>query len=112
MNNNELTHIDHITINVQNLDSAINWYLTSFNCKLIYQYKTVALLEFANIKLVLSLPSDQRSHIGFRKTNAHEFGEICKQSDLCESTFISDPSGNPTELVSTPFINPNKGTTT
>lgn len=102
MHNSEkttLTTIDHITINVHNLDASINWYLTSFNCKLLYQNKTLAILEFSNTKLILSLPSNQRPHLGFINKKASEFGEILKQSDLCQSTFISDPSGNPTELV-------------
>ena len=95
----ELTEIDHITINVHNLEQALNWYQTSFSCKLEYQTKTLAILNFKNIKIVLSLPSDQRPHVAYLKQNASEYGEITKQSDNCHSTFISDPSGNPIELV-------------
>ena len=98
-NNIELSTIDHITINVSNLDSSIKWYQTSFNCYLLYQGRTLAILEFNNVKLILSLPNDQRTHLGVIKEDAESFGEIMKQSDLCYSTFISDPSGNPVELI-------------
>jgi len=99
-NLNSFDTIDHITISISNLEQSIQWYLSSFACEVIHREKTLAILQFKNIKMVLSLPSDQRPHIGFVKKNASEFGEIMEQSDCCKSTFIADPTGNPVELVS------------
>ncbi len=100
---NNLTKIDHTVVMVANLEESISWYLTSFNCILLHQGRTLAVLKFANMNIVLSLPSEQRPHLGILKDDAEKFGEISEQSDLCESTFISDPSGNPVELVKRTF---------
>jgi len=94
-----LTHIDHTVVMVADLDQSISWYQSSFSCELIHRTKTLAVLQFANIRIVLSLPSEQRPHLGIVIENAESFGEISKQADLCHSTFIADPSGNPVELI-------------
>jgi catechol 2,3-dioxygenase-like lactoylglutathione lyase family enzyme len=101
--NSSLSHIDHTVIMVADLDTSINWYLSSFSCELIHKSKRLAILQFENIKVVLSLPSEQRPHLGIVKEDAASFGEVVEQSDLCHSTFIADPSGNPVELVLQPF---------
>jgi catechol 2,3-dioxygenase-like lactoylglutathione lyase family enzyme len=93
--------IDHVTIMVSDLEQSIKWYTTSFSCELMYQTKTIAVLKFENIKLVLSLPSEQRPHLAYLKPDTREFGEILEQADLCKSTFIADPTGNVLELVET-----------
>jgi catechol 2,3-dioxygenase-like lactoylglutathione lyase family enzyme len=95
-----LTEIDHLVVMVADLDQSINWYMSSFMCEVLYATKTLAVLQFNNIKLVLSLPSEQRPHVAYKKESAHEFGEIMEQSDLCHSTFVADPTGNLVELVS------------
>lgn len=95
----EKSEIDHVAILVADLEQSIHWYTTSFGCELIHRGKTLAIISFRNVKLVLSLPSEQRPHIAISKDNASEFGEIMEQSDLCTSTFISDPTGNLIELV-------------
>lgn len=100
---NNLTKIDHTVVMVANLEESISWYLTSFKCILLHQGRTLAVLKFANMNIVLSLPSEQRPHLGILKDDAEKFGEISEQSDLCASTFISDPSGNPVELVKRTF---------
>ncbi len=99
----DLSKIDHFLITVSNLETSIAWYTSSFNCNLIYKHRTLAILEFNNVNIVLSLPSDQRPHLAVQKDNAEEFGEIMEQSDLCHSTFIADPSGNPIELIKKSF---------
>jgi len=94
------TQIDHILVNITNLEESLKWYTSSFSCELLYKTKTLAVLKFENIKVILSLPSEQRAHVAFLKENAASFGELREQSDLCISTFIADPSGNQVELVS------------
>lgn len=100
---NNYDTVDHVTIPVANLESSIQWYLSSFKCDVIFRQKTLAILKFKNLNIVLSLPSDQRPHVGYLKQNAAEFGEIMEQSDSCRSTFIADPTGNPVELISESF---------
>lgn len=97
------SEIDHFVILVNDLEQSIHWYTTSFGCELIHRDKRLAILDFKNIKVVLSLPGEQRTHVAVIKDDAASFGEITEQNDLCFSTFISDPSGNPIELVANPF---------
>ncbi len=94
------SEIDHLVVLVADLEQSIHWYTTSFSCEVIYTTRTLAVLQFKNIKLVLSLPSEQRPHIAYKTETAHEFGEIFEQGDLCHSTFVADPTGNLVELVS------------
>jgi catechol 2,3-dioxygenase-like lactoylglutathione lyase family enzyme len=103
--NSELTSIDHVLVNINNIEESVKWYQSSFECEVLYRSKTLAVLQFSNIKIVLSLPSEQRPHLGIQKSEASSFGELMEQSDLCISTFIADPSGNPIELVATPIDN-------
>jgi catechol 2,3-dioxygenase-like lactoylglutathione lyase family enzyme len=71
-NNRELTEIDHITLVVADLEQSINWYQSSFSCEVLYKARTLAVLLFNNIKLILSLPSEQRPHIAYKKETANE----------------------------------------
>ena len=91
--------IDHVAITVADLDSAVNWYLTSFSCELEYRDKQQAVLRFANIKLSLVLPSFQQNHIAFIRSDADTLGELREQADGTVSTFIADASGNLIEVV-------------
>ena len=100
---NNLSKVDHLVVMVSDLEQSISWYTTSFKCELVHHGKTLAVLKFSNLNIVLSLPSEQRPHLGILKEDAENFGEVSEQSDLCASTFISDPSGNPVELVKRTF---------
>ena len=94
-----LTTINHITICVSNIEQAVNWYQTSFACELIRYEPTMAILEFANLKLVLALPSQERPHLAFDRDNAESFGELKEMNDGSLGTYIADPTGNIVELV-------------
>ena len=92
--------IDHFAINVKDIKASVSWYTTSFSCAVLYQDNTFALLEFSNIKLALILPSQQPSHVAFKRKDAHTLGELRKQKDGSKSTFIADPTGNMIEIMS------------
>ena len=94
-----LSSINHVTICVANIEQAVNWYQESFSCELIKYEPTIAVLQFANLNLVLSLPSLERPHIAFEKENADSFGELKEMKDGSLGTYIADPTGNIVELV-------------
>ena len=96
---NNLSNVDHISLCVADIKQAVHWYTTSFSCKVLYQEQTEALLEFANTKLQLILPSQQPPHLGFKREDAETFGELRQQLDGSLSTFISDPTGNIVEII-------------
>ena len=43
--------LQHVAIAVSNMQRAIQWYTTRFNCTIHYHDDTWALLDFANIRL-------------------------------------------------------------
>lgn len=100
MASNELTVVDHITINVANIEQSIAWYQSSFSCEVVFQSTTQAQLAFANVKVSLVLPSQQRPHLALLKPDAASFGSLRQQPEGIHSTMVSDPTGNIIELVS------------
>lgn len=94
-----LTTINHVTICVSHIEQSVNWYQSSFSCELIRCEPTIAILEFANLRLILTLPSQERPHLAFDCNNAEKFGEIKEMKDGSLGTYIGDPTGNIIELV-------------
>lgn len=94
-----LDAIDHFAIRVADIQKAVEWYQTSATCRVIYQKQTSALLEFANIKLALVLPSQEQPHLAFTREDADKFGELTPQVDGSMSCFIADSTGNMIELI-------------
>lgn len=97
--NNNLDFVHHLAINVADIERSINWYQKSFNCKVVYQDKTQAVLEFANVRLVLVLPSLEPVHLGFTRKDAKTLGTLRERAMGINSTFISDPTGNVVEII-------------
>lgn len=95
----ELDRIHHIAINVSDIEAACHWYTSSFSCEILLKQPTQAILQFENIRLVLVMPSQQRTHVAYTKSNAASFGELRTQADGILSTFVADPTGNPVEIV-------------
>jgi catechol 2,3-dioxygenase-like lactoylglutathione lyase family enzyme len=98
---NEFDSLHHVCLPVAHLEQSIAWYMSSFKCSVIYQDKREAILQFANVRLVLSLPSSQQRHIAFTRSDAAAFGELAEQADGCFETQIADPTGNIVGLVTT-----------
>lgn len=91
--------MEHVAIVVNDIEQAVRWYQTSFICELIWQEKQQALLQFANIRLQLVLPSLQQPHLAFTRTDAATLGELREQAGGLHSTFIADPTGNIIEIA-------------
>jgi catechol 2,3-dioxygenase-like lactoylglutathione lyase family enzyme len=94
-----LDEIHHLAINVVDLEQAVKWYTSSFSCVLESSEESFAVLRFANLRLVLVLPSQQQPHLGFEREDAQAFGELRFRLDGMLSSFLSDPSGNPIEII-------------
>ena len=94
-----LDKIEHITIQVADIEASIRWYQSSFNCRLIKQTATFASLKFGNVFLNLTLPSGEPRHVGFKKADAAAFGQLIERSDGARSTYVSDPAGNVVKLI-------------
>lgn len=100
MNSEEIfDSIHHIAINVADVAKAAQWYQTSFHCRVVFQEKTLAIVEFKNLKLYLLLPNQAPSHVAFERSDAHTFGELQEQTDGSLATFVADPTGNVVQIV-------------
>lgn len=95
----DLDSIDHIAISVNDIKSALEFYLNSFKCKVVYQDDTWAFIEFGNIKLALVIPEQHPPHIAFVSPKAEEFGPLKTHRDGTRSIYIKDPSDNTLEIM-------------
>jgi catechol 2,3-dioxygenase-like lactoylglutathione lyase family enzyme len=94
-----LHKIDHVAINVADLDKSIHWYQSSFTCELVARDKTQAVLQFSNIRLVLVLPSLEPTHLAYEREDAQTLGELRDRPHNVRSTFVADPTGNVVEIM-------------
>jgi catechol-2,3-dioxygenase len=98
--------LHHVAIAVDNVAKAVQWYRQTFRCEIAYQDDTWALLQFANVALALVIPEQHPPHLGFVTPLAHEHGPLKRHRDGTESVYISDPAGNPVELLSPESVAP------
>lgn len=94
-----LDTIHHIAIPVRDIAEAVTWYTKHLQCKISYQDATWALLDFANTKLALVIPSQHPMHIGFVIPDAEQYGTLKTHRDGTRSCYIADPSGNAVEML-------------
>jgi len=95
----KLDEIDHIAIQVKDIDKSLNWYLENFNCNKIYSDKTWAFIEFNNIKLALVTKEQHPFHFAVINNNIHLEKNVQKHRDSSISKYINDPDGNKIELI-------------
>ena len=93
----------HIAIEVKGIDEAINWYKKNTNCRITYQDKTWAMIQYENISLALVLPGMHPPHIAFEKNNAEDYGELKPHRDGTASVYIKDPANNAVEILKKNF---------
>lgn len=91
--------IHHIAIAVQDIPESVKFYKTNFDCEILYEDLTWALIEFSNIKLALVIPEQHQPHICFEKSDAEKYGELKLHRDGTKSCYIKDNSGNTLEIL-------------
>ena len=95
----KLDSVDHIAIQVKNIDESLSWYLKNFKCRKIYSDNTWAFIEFNNIKLALVTKTQHPSHFA----NINNWIDLDKSSvkhrDGSISKYIKDIDGNHIELI-------------
>lgn len=95
----ELDSIDHVAIEATNVPDAVGWYRERFQCEVSYEDDTWALLQFANTRLALVVPSQHPPHLGFVSRKAESFGPLQVHRDGTRSIFVKDSSGNAVEIL-------------
>lgn len=94
-----LDTIQHVAVVVPDIQQAVAWYTTKFNCTIAYQDKTWALLDFANIQLAFVTPGQHPAHIALSTQEAEQFGVLTTHRDGTRSVYIRDPFSNTIELI-------------
>jgi hypothetical protein len=95
----QLDAMDHVAITVTNVQLALDWYVRNFQCEVLYQDESWALLQFANVKLALVVPHQHPAHLGFVRPDAAEFGALTAHRDGTRSAYLTDPAGNAVEFL-------------
>jgi hypothetical protein len=94
-----MDRIDHIAISVTDIANSVEWYRQRFDCKVLYQDATWAMLEFANIKMAMVVEEQHPPHIAFVSPEAAKWGELKGHRDGTKSVYLSDPAENAVEIV-------------
>ena len=92
--------IDHIALQVDNIEESVNWYKENYGCSIIYSDDSWAMLQFGNIKLALVVEDEHPYHIAFEIDGIQGNGSnwLYHRDDTI-SRYIDDPSGNKVELI-------------
>lgn len=94
----KLDTMHHVAISVSDVKQTVEWYTKHFDCKVVYQDETWALVQFANIQLAFVLPQQHPPHIAVLG-NPAQFGEPKTHRDGTRSVYMKDPAGNNIEIL-------------
>jgi len=95
----KLDTIDHIAIQVKDVEKSLKWYLDNFKCEIIYSDKTWAFIKFNNTKLALVVNDEHPPHFAILNKNLKIGKEVVKHRDGSFSKYLKDEDGNYIELI-------------
>ena len=95
--------IDHIAINVDDIEAAVEWYKNNLNLDPVYEDKSWAMLTDGKTKLALTLPTQHPPHIAVKVNDLNSFpgklSDISTHRDGSSYLYLKDPWGNTIEWV-------------
>lgn len=97
-----LDAIDHLALEVDDIDSAVTWYQERFRCEVLYRDATWAMLEFSNLKLAFVVREEHPPHLGIVRDDAEKYGKLKQHRDGSRSCYLKGPGGNVVEVL-TPY---------
>ena len=93
--------LDHVAINVSDIQKSVSWYVENLHAKVEYQDETWAMLNIAGSKLALTISNQHPPHIAFSIENMEDVPyEKRFHRDGSEYCYIRDIDGNTIELIS------------
>jgi len=104
----QLDTLDHVAIQVDDIDKAVGWYMQNFKVEVAYHDASWALLNFANTSLALVVASQHPPHFAVLRDDAANFGPLSPHRDGTASVYIKDPAGNDVEVLKRPQKNNRK----
>lgn len=94
--------IDHVAIQVESIQESVEWYKKRFSAKVLYADDTWAMLDMANVKLALTLPSQHPPHVAIQIKSVDDFPKdkpIKEHRDGSLFVYEADLSGNIIEYI-------------
>jgi lactoylglutathione lyase len=109
MNFLKVTGIDHIKMEVKDLEAAVDFYSKLFGFKILEgSVRDFCIIGNDQVKLCLNQGNSNFCHFGFHIENYQDIKEICAESNVnasyvsswkfSESTYIEDADNNEIEL--------------
>ena len=92
--------LDHVAINVDNIEDSVAWYKGATGAIVDYADDTWAMLDVGGSKIALTVASQHPPHVAFRVLTLEELGpEYREHRDGSCYVYKVDPSGNTIELI-------------
>lgn len=92
--------LDHIAINVKNIQESIDWYTEKLSARVTYVDKTWAMLDCAGTKVALTISDQHPPHFAFAVDDIAKLpGEVKYHRDGSAYVYTKDPDGNTIEYV-------------
>jgi len=95
----KLDIIDHIAIQVNNIQDSLNWYIKNFKCNILYSDDTWAFIEFSNTKLALVTHIEHPPHVAILDNYLKINNKVIRHRDGSYSRYLQDLDGNYIELI-------------
>ena len=71
-----MDNIDHIAIQSKNIKDSVEWYKNMFECNVLFEDETWALIEFKNTKIALVIPEQHPPHIAIKRKNLEQYNNL------------------------------------
>ena len=91
--------IDHIAIQVKDINESLEWYKKRFKCREIYSDSTWAFIEFKNTKLALVTKTQHPPHFCILDNKLKFDKDTTEHRDGSISKYIKDYDGNFIEII-------------
>ena len=97
-----LTAIDHIAIESNDIARSVDWYKNNFNCKVKYQDKSWAMLLFENVSVALVIPGQHPPHFAVVDETIGKLSKSKVHRDGIKYLYEKDPDKNYIERIDKP----------
>ena len=91
--------LDHIAVNVENIETSVEWYQANLAAEIDYQDDTWAMLRVGGSRLALTIPDQHPPHIAFSVKMCDLGDEYKVHRDGSRYIYRVDPDGNTIELI-------------
>lgn len=93
--------LDHVAIQVKNIDRAIKWYTNNLSAETLYSDETWAMLKVGDFRLALVKPEQHPSHIAICVPSKECLigGKVRVHRDGSSYIYKADSEGNIIELI-------------